>query len=76
MALQKLYILTYQPQIWSYNHPPGQHQEVDALLEASHAIRREGALSCNDCHSKNGVMDYHALGYDQEEIETLTEPRY
>ena len=47
----------------------------DALLEASHAIRREGALSCGDCHSKNGVMDFKTLGYDDEEIESLEESR-
>ena len=47
----------------------------DALLEASHAIRRKGALTCGDCHSKNGVMDFKTLGYDDEEIESLEEPR-
>jgi len=47
----------------------------DALLEASHAIRREGALTCNSCHAPNGVMDFKALGYDDEEVESLQEPR-
>jgi hypothetical protein len=47
----------------------------DALLEASHAIRRDGALSCNSCHSPNGVMDFKALGYDDNDIADLTEPR-
>ncbi|MCK5127244.1 MAG: nitrite reductase [candidate division Zixibacteria bacterium] len=47
----------------------------DALLEASHAIRRDGALTCNSCHSQNGVMDFKNLGYDDAEIESLEEPR-
>ncbi len=47
----------------------------DALLEASHAIRRDGALTCNSCHAVNGVMDFKALGYDDEEIASLQEPR-
>ncbi len=48
---------------------------VDALLEISHAIRREGALTCNDCHSQNGVMDFKALGYDDAEVSSLMEER-
>ncbi|MFN2369757.1 MAG: nitrite reductase [Candidatus Krumholzibacteriia bacterium] len=29
----------------------------DAMLEVSHAIRREGALSCDRCHGPDGVLD-------------------
>ena len=47
----------------------------DAMLEASHAIRREGALGCNTCHSPDGVLDFEALGYPADEIEGLLEPR-
>ncbi len=47
----------------------------DALLEISHAIRKDGALTCNNCHSKNGVMDFKALGYTPEEVEALQEER-
>ncbi len=47
----------------------------DALLEASHAIRREGALTCKSCHSPFGVMDFKALGYDDSEVESLQEDR-
>jgi hypothetical protein len=46
---------------------------MDASLETSHAIRRNGALTCNDCHSPNGVLDWRELGYTQEEIETYQE---
>ena len=47
----------------------------DAMLEISHAIRRKGALTCDNCHSPNGVMDFKALGYTPEEVESLKEPR-
>jgi hypothetical protein len=47
----------------------------DASLEISHAIRRDGALTCNRCHSPNGVMDFKALGFDPEEVESLEESR-
>jgi hypothetical protein len=41
----------------------------DALLEISHAVRREGALTCTDCHSKDGVLDWKKLGYSNEDAE-------
>jgi len=47
----------------------------DASLEISHAIRKTGALSCNNCHSQSGVLDFKSLGYDREEIISLQEPR-
>jgi hypothetical protein len=47
----------------------------DAMLEISHAIRREGALTCIDCHRANGVLNWKALGYTQEEAESLSEER-
>lgn len=45
----------------------------DALLEISHAIRLEGALTCGNCHSPDGVLDWKSLGYDGDEIESLIE---
>ena len=48
---------------------------TDAMLEISHAIRREGALTCDDCHGPAGVMDWEALGYTPEEIEELIASR-
>lgn len=30
------------------------------------------ALTCYDCHTKDGVMDFAALGYDEERISVLT----
>jgi len=47
----------------------------DALLEISHAIRKTGALSCDNCHSPEGVMDFSALGYDAIEVKSLQEAR-
>ena len=45
----------------------------NALLEISHAIRKEGALTCQNCHTPNGVLDWKALGYTDDEIESLTQ---
>jgi hypothetical protein len=42
---------------------------ADANMEISHAVRRDGALSCASCHSPNGVLDWKALGYDDDEVE-------
>jgi hypothetical protein len=47
----------------------------DASMEISHSIRRDGALMCNDCHSPSGVMDFKALGYDDDEAASLYEER-
>jgi hypothetical protein len=47
----------------------------DAMLEISHAIRKNGALSCNSCHSSSGVIDFKDLGYDEEEAASLGEER-
>ena len=46
---------------------------ADASLEISHSIRLEGALSCNNCHSEDGVLDWKELGYNNDDIERLTE---
>ncbi len=45
----------------------------DAMLEISHAVRRDGALTCNNCHHPAGVLDWKALGYSSEEVETLAQ---
>lgn len=55
---------------------------ADASLEIAHAIRRDGALSCDDCHAKEGVLDWAELGYTPAEqarlkthpLKTLTAP--
>ncbi len=48
----------------------------DASLEISHAIRRQGALTCDRCHSPNGVMDFKKLGYSDDDVASLQEPRF
>ena len=45
----------------------------DAGMEISHAIRLEGALTCANCHTSNGVLDWKALGYTEDEIAALAE---
>jgi hypothetical protein len=45
----------------------------DACLEISHSIRREGALSCEDCHSPDGVLDWQALGYSEDDAAAYSE---
>jgi hypothetical protein len=47
----------------------------DASLEISHAIRKTGALTCNNCHAPSGILDFKALGYDEAEAKSLQEPR-
>jgi hypothetical protein len=44
----------------------------DAMLEISHAIRKDGALSCNDCHAPDGVLNWTVLGYTPDEAEMLS----
>jgi len=46
---------------------------MDAMMEISHAIRRDGALTCVNCHNPNGVLDWKNLGYPEDEIKSLTE---
>ena len=46
---------------------------ADASMEVSHAIRREGALTCTNCHSPEGVVDWPALGFSPDDVETYRE---
>jgi hypothetical protein len=43
----------------------------DASLEISHAIRKQGALSCGNCHSPEGILDFKELGYTADDSEAL-----
>jgi hypothetical protein len=43
----------------------------DASLEISHAIRKQGALTCDNCHNVDGVLNFEELGYTAEEIDNL-----
>lgn len=42
-----------------------------SFISLSHAIKREGALNCGDCHTSTGVMDYRALGFDAKRTARL-----
>ncbi|NVO01932.1 MAG: hypothetical protein HXX09_04460 [Bacteroidetes bacterium] len=46
---------------------------ADAMLEISHSVRKDGAFTCINCHTKNGVIDFKALGYTTEEVEKLSQ---
>jgi len=48
---------------------------TDAMLETSHAIRLEGALTCDRCHGPDGILDWRALGYKPDEIGRLSAAR-
>jgi len=48
---------------------------TDAMMEINHAIRLDGALTCDNCHGPSGVMDWRALGYTREEFDKLSAPR-
>ena len=37
-----------------------------SFITVSHAIKKQGALSCDDCHAENGRLDFAALGYSEE----------
>lgn len=42
-----------------------------SFIQLSHAISREGALRCVQCHSPGGVMDFAALMYSPSRISQL-----
>ncbi|MBI5509460.1 MAG: nitrite reductase [Deltaproteobacteria bacterium] len=44
---------------------------ADASMEISHAIRKDGALSCERCHGPRSVLDWKGLGYTDAERATL-----
>ncbi len=39
---------------------------------SNHLVTRGKALSCQDCHARNGVLDFRALGYTDEESARLS----
>jgi len=39
---------------------------------SNHLVTKEKALSCANCHALNGVLNFRALGYSEEEIRKLT----
>jgi hypothetical protein len=41
-------------------------------FSSSHLVSKSKALRCENCHSRNGVLNFQALGYSDEEIRKLT----
>ena len=41
-----------------------------SYISVNHGVKKN-ALLCSSCHSKNGVMDFKALGYTQQQVEQL-----
>jgi hypothetical protein len=41
---------------------------------SSHLVTKAKAFSCENCHAPNGVLNFKALGYTDEEIAKLTSP--
>lgn len=46
-------------------------EPTGSFISLSHAIKRNGALRCSDCHSTSGVMDFRALSYSDSQIAFL-----
>ncbi len=45
-----------------------------SYISVNHAIKKIG-LSCNQCHSPRGVMDFKALGYSPAQVKELEKTR-
>lgn len=42
-----------------------------SFISLNHAIKKDGALACVNCHSSNSVLDFKALHYSDERAEEL-----
>jgi hypothetical protein len=45
-----------------------------SFITLSHAVKKTGALNCNDCHTPTSVLDFQVLGYlpsDATRLQTL-----
>lgn len=63
-AAKTLGIKKYQPE-------PG-WQTI--YFASSHLVTKTKALSCENCHAPNGVLNLKELGYNKKEVEKLTSP--
>ena len=54
---------------WMAMQVPG-----SSYISVNHGIKREG-LYCNSCHSKDGEMDFKALGYTEHQVKMLEKRR-
>ena len=46
-------------------------QATGSFISLSHAVKREGALTCNDCHSTASVLNFKALNYSPSQTAYL-----
>ncbi|HID63635.1 MAG TPA: hypothetical protein EYP49_13000 [Anaerolineae bacterium] len=46
-------------------------KEIKAYFWLSHGVTKEEALVCSDCHGEEGLLDFAALGYSEEEAKNL-----
>ena len=42
-----------------------------SFISLNHAIKKDGALNCMDCHTHNSVLDFRALHYTEERANQL-----
>jgi hypothetical protein len=55
----------------TYNPLAPPTEVTGSFISLSHAIKRNGALRCGDCHSASGVMDFKALSYPTDQAAFL-----
>jgi hypothetical protein len=52
-------------QTWSGKWQPFQVPEEGIYIQINHSVRSPGR-DCKECHTDKGIMDFKALGYDEE----------
>jgi hypothetical protein len=57
--------------IKSYDPVPGWQT---LYFASSHLVTKDGALTCFNCHTVGGVLNFKELGYSDDEIRKLTNP--
>jgi len=50
-------------------------KEYDVYYQLSHGVTKEHALRCKSCHTRNGVLDFTALGYPEARVKKLTKEK-
>ncbi len=58
---------------WSGNWMPMQVPGT-SYISVNHGVKKTG-LECSACHSKDGVLDFKALGYSPEQVAQLRQSR-
>ena len=50
-------------------------RQYDVYFQLSHGVSRKHALRCNDCHSRDGRLDFENLGYTEDRASDLRKRR-